>query len=64
MTEYKKGYVEGVNALLRKIQVYYNTLGGKTLSYSVAYTAEQQAKMLVERILGGEGYILPSKETK
>ena len=64
MTEYEKGYVDGVNALLQKIYDYYDTLGGKTLGYLVAYTAERHAKTLVERILGGEGYVLPSEERK
>ena len=53
MTEYEKGYVDGVNALLQKIYDYYDTLGGKTLGYLVAYTAERHVKTLVERILGG-----------
>ena len=51
---YKNGYIDGVNALLCKIQAYYNTLGGKTVGNLVAYTAEMQAKTLVESILGGE----------
>ena len=64
MTEYEKGYIDGVNALLKKIQDYYNTLGGKTVGVLVSYTAETHAKTLTESILGGEGYILPSKERK
>lgn len=64
MTEYDKGYIDGVNDLLRKIQAYYNTTGGKTVGYLVAYTAERQAETLIERILGGKGYVLPSEEKK
>lgn len=64
MTEYEKGYVDGVNDLSRKIQAYYNTIGGKTTGYLVAYTAERQAETLCERIIGGEGYVLPTEEKK
>ena len=64
MKEYEKGYIDGVNDLLRKIQAYYNTLGDKTSGYLVAYTAESAANSLIESISGGGVGVLSSEEKK
>lgn len=64
MTDYEKGYVQGVADLKERLVNYYNTLGGKTVGSLVAYTVVGVADSLSERILGGEGYVLPSKEDK
>ena len=64
MSEYEKGYADGVRDLAEKIAAYYTNLRGKTYPALVVYTVENAANSLSVEIKGGEGYVLPSEEQK
>ena len=64
MSEYEKGYADGVRDLAEKISGYYTNVKGKTYPALVVYTVQHVANSLSVEIKGGEGYVLPSEEPK
>lgn len=64
MSEYEKGYADGVRDLAVRIIKYYSNLKGNTYPALVVYTVKNAANSLSVEIKGGEGYVLPSEEPK
>lgn len=55
MSEYEKGYADGVRDLAEKIAAYYTNVKRNTYPALVVYTVQNVANSLSVEIKGGEG---------